>query len=87
MIIAITIAIEKFYINDIKATYAGGELSEAFVRDGVLGNILLDAGLIGITSDSDELGQMGLCAEDEELKGFDFQNQFFQTILAEINPI
>ncbi len=73
---AITIAIEKFYINDIKATYAGGELSEAFVRDGVLGNILLDAGLIGITSDSDELGQMGLCAEDEELKGFDFQNQF-----------
>ncbi|MFT5607981.1 MAG: hypothetical protein ACI9PZ_001790 [Parvicella sp.] len=83
----VIVAIDKLYIQDFKAGYAGGELSEAFIRDGVLGSILVESGLIGITTETGELDEKGLCAEDEELKGFDFQNQFRLRVSTQASAI
>lgn len=74
--LALVLMIDKLYFPDLKMQYGGGRIDEGFVRDGALGRILRNAGLIDISDQSFDIASNDFCADTEELKGIDNHNQF-----------
>ena len=68
--------LDQLVFEKKRAEYDGGSVSEAFIRKGVLGDLLRNSGLLSISKDTEQAAVNNLCATDRELKGFDYHNSF-----------
>lgn len=74
--LGLVVLLDYGFGRDYRSRYQGGKLNETFLRGGTLGELLKQAGFVGITNDSHGLALKDGCAEKQDLKGYDFQYKF-----------
>lgn len=70
------LSVDYFYFNQLRDNYAGGSVSEGFLRKGRLGEILNQNNLLKISPDSAHLAKNDMCARKDYFNGFDYHNSF-----------
>jgi len=73
-LLGLLLLFDTFYFKSLRDQANGGSVSEAFLRKGTLGKLLKEHGYLGVSEDSASFAVKGMCADDEELRGFDYHN-------------
>lgn len=74
--IAFLIVVDQLYFSDVRSDVDLDSVSEAFIRNGTLGDILTGAGQLTISENDEDLATQEICAGDEILQGFDLAETF-----------
>jgi len=75
-LLALFLMLDKVYFGDVRESYKGGTITEAFIRNGSLGRLLRKGNFLSIDPETASFATNDMCATDEELRGFDYHNAF-----------
>ncbi|MEM7194383.1 MAG: CotH kinase family protein [Pseudomonadota bacterium] len=75
LVVGVGLVIDQKYFSGLRAVHATSGVDEAYIRKGVLGEILRNAGLLRVSDETAHLAAHRLCTSDAEMSAFDRHDQ------------